>query len=91
MRRVEEAKKIMEAEMLQEMERRKQEQLEEAKRREVWVVLLCLSFSLCFTAATAGLGKATCEFETRFDRRPRRNELFRSIAKNYCLELERDD
>ena len=35
MRRVEEAKKIMEAQMLQEMEKRKQEQLEEARRREV--------------------------------------------------------
>ena len=88
MRRVEEAKKIMEAEMLQEMERRKQEQLEDAKRREVRVVLLCLSFSLCITAAVAGLGEATREFETRFVRRPRRNESFRSIAKNYCLELD---
>ena len=38
LRRVEEAKKVMEAEMLQEMERRKQEQLEEARRREVRLV-----------------------------------------------------
>ena len=35
LRRVEEAKKIMEAQMLEELERRKQEQLEEAQRREV--------------------------------------------------------
>lgn len=35
LRRVEEAKKIMEAQMLQELERRKEEQLEEARRREV--------------------------------------------------------
>ena len=35
LRRVEEAKKVMEAQMLEEMEKRKQEQLEEAKRREV--------------------------------------------------------
>ena len=35
LRRVEEAKKILEAQMLEEMEKRKQEQLEEAKRREV--------------------------------------------------------
>jgi len=34
LRRVEEAKKIMEAQMLEELERRKQEQLEEAQRRE---------------------------------------------------------
>lgn len=34
-RRVEEAKKIMEAAMLEDMEKRKQEQLEEARRREV--------------------------------------------------------
>ena len=34
-RRVEEAKKVIEAQMLEEMEKRKQEQLEEAKRREV--------------------------------------------------------
>ena len=35
LRRVEEAKKIMEAQMLEELERRKQEQIEEARRREV--------------------------------------------------------
>ena len=35
LRRVEEAKKVLEAQMLEEMEKRKQEQLEEAKRREV--------------------------------------------------------
>lgn len=35
LRRVEEAKKVMEAQMLQEIEKRKQEQLEEAQRREV--------------------------------------------------------
>jgi len=40
MRRVEEAKKIMEAQMLEEMERRKQEQLEEARRREVRILLI---------------------------------------------------
>ncbi len=50
LRRVEEAKKVMEAEMLQEMERRKQEQLEEAKRREVGLIFLCLAFSLSLTA-----------------------------------------
>ena len=42
LRRVEEAKKIMEAQMLEEMERRKQEQLEEARRREVRILLLLL-------------------------------------------------
>lgn len=35
MRRVQEAKGIMEKSMLEELEKRKQEQLEEAKRREV--------------------------------------------------------
>ena len=35
LRRVEEAKGIMEAQMMEELEKRKQEQLEEAKRREV--------------------------------------------------------
>ena len=35
LRRVEEAKKVMEAQMLQEIERRKQEQIEEARKREV--------------------------------------------------------
>ena len=35
LRRVEEAKAIMEAQMMEELEKRKQEQLEEAKRREV--------------------------------------------------------
>ena len=38
LRRVEEAKKVLEAQMLEEMEKRKQEQLEEAKRREVRVI-----------------------------------------------------
>jgi len=42
MRRVEEAKKIMEAQMLEEMERRKQEQLEEARRREVRILLILI-------------------------------------------------
>ena len=46
LRRVEAAKKVMEAEMLQEMEKRKQEQIEEAKRREVGSIFLCLSLSL---------------------------------------------
>ena len=45
LRRVEEAKKIMEAEMVEEMERRKQEQLEDTKRREVGLICLCLSIS----------------------------------------------
>jgi len=40
LRRVEEAKKIMEAQMLEEMERRKQEQLEEARRIEVRILLI---------------------------------------------------
>ena len=35
LRRVEEAKCLMEAQMMEELEKRKQEQLEEAKRREV--------------------------------------------------------
>ena len=35
LRRVEEAKKIMEQQMLEEIERRKQEQIEEARKREV--------------------------------------------------------
>ena len=35
LRRVEEAKKMMEQQMLEEMERRKQEQIEEARKREV--------------------------------------------------------
>lgn len=82
LRRVEEAKKIMEAEMLQEMERRKQEQLEEAKRREVWLVFFCLSFSLCITAA-ASFG----QFETTFDRpQKRRSDSLRAFVKSYCLE-----
>ena len=38
LRRVEEAKKVLEAQMLEEMEKRKQEQLEEAKRREVRIL-----------------------------------------------------
>ena len=38
LRRVEEAKKVMEAQMLEEIERRKQEQLEEARKREVRAV-----------------------------------------------------
>jgi len=42
MRRVEEAKKIMEAQMLEEMERRKQERLEEARRREVRILLILI-------------------------------------------------
>ena len=35
LRRVEEAKKVMEEQMMQELEARKKEQLEEARRREV--------------------------------------------------------
>ena len=46
MRRVEEAKKIMEAKMMEEMERRKQEQLEEARRREVRILLLLLQIRI---------------------------------------------
>ena len=42
LRRVEEAKKVLEAQMLEEMEKRKQEQLEEAKRREVRVTCIPL-------------------------------------------------
>ena len=52
LRRVEEAKKVMEAEMLQEMERRKQEQIEEAKRREVGLIFLCLSVSTSLLLTT---------------------------------------
>ncbi len=52
LRRVEEAKKVMEAEMLQEMERRKQEQIEEAKRREVGLIFLCLSISTSLLLTT---------------------------------------
>ena len=41
LRRVEEAKKVMEETMMKELELRKQEQLEEAKKREVrWSVFL---------------------------------------------------
>merc|ERR1719516_908429 len=40
LRRVEEAKAAMEAQMMQELEKRKQEQLEEAQRREVRASLL---------------------------------------------------
>jgi len=47
LRRVEEAKKIMEAQMLEEMERRKQEQLEEARRREVRILLILLQIRIC--------------------------------------------
>jgi len=46
LRRVEEAKKIMEAKMMEEMERRKQEQLEEARRREVRILLLLLQIRI---------------------------------------------
>ena len=42
LRRVEEAKKVLEAQMLEEMEKRKQEQLEEDKRREVRTLDLSL-------------------------------------------------
>ena len=38
LRRVEEAKKIMEETMMKELEVRKQEQLEEAKKREVFIL-----------------------------------------------------
>lgn len=51
LRRVEEAKHIMEQEMLQELERRRKERLEEEKRREVHM-FFCLSRSLfCRTAS----------------------------------------
>ena len=43
---------MMEAEMLQEMERRKQEQIEEAKRREVGLIFLCLSVSTSLLLTT---------------------------------------
>jgi len=43
---------VMEAEMLQEMERRKQEQIEEAKRREVGLIFLCLSISTSLLLTT---------------------------------------
>ena len=37
LKRVEEAKKVMEETMMQELEQRKQEQLEEARKREVFM------------------------------------------------------
>lgn len=37
LRRVEEAKKVMEETMMQELEQRKKEQLEEARKREVFI------------------------------------------------------
>ena len=37
LRRVEEAKKVMEETMMKELEQRKQEQLEEARKREVFI------------------------------------------------------
>ena len=40
LRRVEEAKKIMEETMMKELEVRKQEQLQEAKKREVFILSL---------------------------------------------------
>merc|ERR1712008_579408 len=46
MRRVEEAKKIMEAKMMEEMERRKKEQQEEINRREVRILLLLLQIRI---------------------------------------------
>ena len=46
MRRVEEAKKIMEAKMMEEMERRKKEQQEEIDRREVRILLLLLQIRI---------------------------------------------
>ena len=46
MRRVEEAKKIMEAKMMEEMEKRKKEQQEEIDRREVRILLLLLQIRI---------------------------------------------
>ena len=45
---MEEAKKVMEAQMLEEIERRKQEQIEEAKRREVGTEIYPYSLDLLF-------------------------------------------
>ena len=91
LRRVEEAKKVMEAEMLLEMERRKQEQLEEAKRREVFLIFFCLSVCLSATAARLQQQQQRGDTDTDTDtdagvvaRRQRNSSLKPYLKSFYC-------
>ena len=76
LRRVEEAKKIMEAEMVEEMERRKQEQLEDTKRREVGLICLCLSISSIVSQSRAN----------NHQRRTLHNNSLRAVLKEMLTE-----
>jgi len=67
LRRVEEAKKIMEAQMLEEMERRKQEQLEEARRREVRILLILLQIRIYPNPSYPGDSSNADDSELRVD------------------------
>lgn len=88
LRRVEEAKKVMEAEMLLEMERRKQEQLEEAKRREVFLIFFCLSVCLSATVVQQQqqqLQPRDTETDTGVVTRQLRNSSLKPYLKSlYC-------
>lgn len=74
MRRVEEAKKIMEAKMMEEMERRKKEQQEEINRREVRILLLLLQIRIPNANSDSGF---------RSDRHPQK-----LILEDDCFFLE---
>ena len=93
LRRVEEAKKVMEAEMLLEMERRKQEQLEEAKRREVFLIFFCLSVCLSATAVQQqrqlqpGDTDTDTDTDTGVVARQLRNSSLKPLLKSfYCYD-----
>ena len=73
LRRVEEAKKVLEAQMLEEMEKRKQEQLEEDKRREVRSLDLSLYLD---NVKNLKILRAIC---TRFSKINEKDKLFDRI------------
>ena len=75
LRRVEEAKKVLEAQMLEEMEKRKQEQLEEDKRREVRTLDLSLYLD---NVKNSKILRAIC---TSFSKINEKDKLFDRISK----------
>lgn len=53
-RRVEEAKRIMEAQMLEELERQRETEIENQRKLEVWVNLIGCLFQLPYTLVVGG-------------------------------------
>ena len=84
LRRVEEAKKVMEAQMLKEMERKRQEQIEEQKKREVKTFGRCLSRDT-FSVSERGKGEGGREKRTTPSRSIERSRTLASAPASATL------